>query len=401
MPRLKAQFPSLLGNCVLLPVDVAFIPLLGGLLERMTWRSYWVDESAFEQGREYALCLMEGLGMGDCTFSIIEAIQECCAGQTAAILELSEALQLMQLQMMGFPTEDEAPLDVERGVGDPPDESETWGDFNEAYCNRAGRYLDEIQTRLDECLESLEATGVLSAATLGAILLAGGITIPAAILVGLSAALVLFLLKAELDTISDAYAAAKADLLCAVYLATTPDGLYDTLQAYEFGEGAEVDFILHSYFSQADINSLWEGDEWTVGEEFNCAACGIECEEGAVIFGTLTAGGFDQGYVTVSSEFNVTNCYSHYRVFADICSNWSERTFHISALTGFTPKTCQVAYNWTVRCKDEGGGGVVVDEGQNETPPLDVEWCANFIQLMSETAFTVTITFDDEACLCE
>jgi hypothetical protein len=402
MPLPKLTLPEPTGICKYVPIDLAYIPIITGAFgERLELEASW-EEGEYDDALQWVLCMEAAFVTSDCSLSltaalegIAEAISACCAGGGAVIDYAVEN---------GMPFIPDEPEEYEYGEGSPPDGSSTWEDWEDEYCDRIGRYLTALGESLDAFIYNAGVTGGLSLALVTGILVLGGFTLPIAAIIALVSGLLAVIGGAVLDDLRNDWDGIQSDLLCATFDVLTPEDAYTALIAAI--EAAEVDGLYKPVYknlvSQGDINALWDGGKFDVGTEYDCSSCGAtgSCAIGNVVDGTIDSGGFDQSSVTVSSVYSAASCGAHYRVFVNICSDYGERTVQVTYLNGWTPKTCvPLMYNVAFWSRNDEGAVVEEWKGNGTTPPMDTPICCNYVQLISDTAFTITFTFDDNGCI--
>jgi len=221
MPQPKRKIPETLDwcDCVLFPVPIALIPIVGGCLSPLEWSASWEQGSA-DDGYQIAVELQRRLIMSECENSIAEAIDALvsCVCRLADTVQTSSGIPTIA-PPAGWPEYEESATVNVVGVGDPPGEFSTWEQWEYFRCQAVQFSLDSANSLCVVVQDAVAGGSVIGWTLLFAALLALGVIAPLVAVLAVVALLVTRAMAIDWQAQRDWLTDNAQNLLCAILTA--------------------------------------------------------------------------------------------------------------------------------------------------------------------------------------
>ena len=188
-----------------------------------------------------SVCLTEILSRLDAIIQAVKALDICCA--------LSQ----------GNPALDPPPLDLERGVGDPPI-GENWEEYDDYLCQALQAHVDICTDTLDTFTDALGAIGLIGLDMLAVYL--APVMAPVSLLLALLGVLSTILEDELFEQWQGELASYAQDAICAAFLSATPATAKQAIDAViDSAVAPPPNRMLHKLlWNQGQVNTIFNGE---------------------------------------------------------------------------------------------------------------------------------------------
>jgi len=262
-------------------VPQALIPIVGGLFEYLEWSASWV-ESDLDDGRQIALLLQERLIMSECEGTLASelALLRECICRWVGLVEGGTSGYIPSAPP-GWPEYDDTPVTIEEDVGPPPEGFDTWDEWRAYRCQAAQWWFTKTAQWIEQ-LHNVENTGqFITVGIATTILIALGITLPFAILVGVLGSIAIGITAAQLLAQRQWLDDNRDELICAIVTAGTVVQARNNLSAYIAAEWSAlmggsmlVELMLNYTWLNRVFESTMNSEDLSDYDPDACEDCG-------------------------------------------------------------------------------------------------------------------------------
>lgn len=311
MARPKLTVPVDLDWCnnVLVPIPIALIPHVGGLLEILEYAASWVAGQS-EAGYQIAIELQRRLIMSECENTIAAAIDNLRECVCQWVAQSAMSLPAGPGTPDGWTDYDDDPSTVQYLSGDPPSGFETWDAWLSYKC-KASQYVADLGYRWTNQLHNVYvAFGTMTWGLFVGILTLLGVTAPVGVALAACGALAVGGLGVYLQAQRDWLLEHRREIVCAIFYDTTAEqarqalrDVFDDHWTLDLGDRGVVELI----YCYQTLNKVFDGgftvDQLSEYDDDYCDTC------------TYPEGSLCDDPITVSRYTGTFTVWGDYAVF--------------------------------------------------------------------------------------